>query len=110
MDMQPEVLEYLETYGAGFDVLFQLTGCALAKAGTNVAEVNIGEEHHAIGVRAAFDDRESEDRKSTRLNSSHRTISYAVFCLKKKTDLQLGQEIKPPTHPRQDRISSELRH
>src|SRR5437762_11375882 len=27
----------------------------------------------------------SEDRKSTRLNSSHRCISYAVFCLKKKT-------------------------
>src|SRR5437762_11401756 len=28
---------------------------------------------------------EEEDRKSTRLNSSHRCISYAVFCLKKKT-------------------------
>src|SRR5437879_9450138 len=27
------------------------------------------------------------DRKSTRLNSSHRCISYAVFCLKKKTQL-----------------------
>src|SRR5207248_7039770 len=27
---------------------------------------------------------QGEDRKSTRLNSSHRTISYAVFCLKKK--------------------------
>src|SRR5438094_7031984 len=27
---------------------------------------------------------ERVDRKSTRLNSSHRTISYAVFCLKKK--------------------------
>src|SRR5207245_4769377 len=27
-----------------------------------------------------------EDRKSTRLNSSHGSISYAVFCLKKKTD------------------------
>src|SRR5437764_9543267 len=26
------------------------------------------------------------DRKSTRLNSSHRCISYAVFCLKKKND------------------------
>src|SRR5207248_6157631 len=26
----------------------------------------------------------NRDRKSTRLNSSHRTISYAVFCLKKK--------------------------
>src|SRR2546430_9810222 len=27
------------------------------------------------------------DRKSTRLNSSHSQISYAVFCLKKKTDV-----------------------
>src|SRR3712207_7029784 len=30
-----------------------------------------------------------EDRKSTRLNSSHANISYAVFCLKKKTNLYL---------------------
>src|SRR5262245_64638109 len=30
-----------------------------------------------------------EDRKSTRLNSSHLGISYAVFCLKKKKNLQL---------------------
>src|SRR3712207_7063737 len=29
-------------------------------------------------------DREARDRKSTRLNSSHTNISYAVFCLKKK--------------------------
>src|SRR5207248_9305302 len=29
--------------------------------------------------------RSLRDRKSTRLNSSHRTISYAVFCLKKKS-------------------------
>src|SRR6202021_4294680 len=29
----------------------------------------------------------SQDRKSTRLNSSHANISYAVFCLKKKTKL-----------------------
>src|SRR5438876_9097173 len=28
------------------------------------------------------------DRKSTRLNSSHPSISYAVFCLKKKTNTQ----------------------
>src|SRR3712207_7711175 len=28
----------------------------------------------------------AEDRKSTRLNSSHANISYAVFCLKKKTN------------------------
>src|SRR5436189_604717 len=31
-----------------------------------------------------FGNKISEDRKSTRLNSSHRCISYAVFCLKKK--------------------------
>src|SRR5205814_8667774 len=30
-------------------------------------------------------DSQSQDRKSTRLNSSHLGISYAVFCLKKKT-------------------------
>src|SRR5258707_8520143 len=29
-----------------------------------------------------------EDRKSTRLNSSHANISYAVFCLKKKNNIQ----------------------
>src|SRR5699024_11666666 len=30
---------------------------------------------------------EDEDRKSTRLNSSHVSISYAVFCLKKKNNI-----------------------
>src|SRR5690242_21323481 len=38
-------------------------------------------------VRAAFlpeHEKETLDRKSTRLNSSHMSISYAVFCLKKK--------------------------
>src|SRR6516164_7366753 len=34
--------------------------------------------------------RPTQDRKSTRLNSSHSSISYAVFCLKKKTDLFQG--------------------
>src|SRR3712207_7018905 len=32
------------------------------------------------------DHRRDRDRKSTRLNSSHANISYAVFCLKKKKD------------------------
>src|SRR2546422_4499045 len=35
-----------------------------------------------------FHTRESGDRKSTRLNSSHGYISYAVFCLKKKKKKQ----------------------
>src|SRR2546426_3794402 len=33
--------------------------------------------------------RSNEDRKSTRLNSSHLVISYAVFCLKKKRKLRV---------------------
>src|SRR5690606_41974975 len=43
---------------------------------------------YLAGKRAALDaipDPEALDRKSTRLNSSHVKISYAVFCLKKKT-------------------------
>src|SRR2546427_9340703 len=36
------------------------------------------------GVRGAHPHLRARDRKSTRLNSSHSQISYAVFCLKKK--------------------------
>src|SRR2546430_12711176 len=39
-------------------------------------------EHRAPGRWSAL----RQDRKSTRLNSSHSQISYAVFCLKKKTN------------------------
>src|SRR2546430_10498643 len=38
-----------------------------------------------------------EDRKSTRLNSSHSQISYAVFCLKKKIKINTSQPIVPCT-------------
>src|SRR5258708_10836352 len=42
------------------------------------------------------------DRKSTRLNSSHQIISYAVFCLKKKTESpaaagSLARDLTPPS-------------
>src|SRR5437773_10035554 len=48
------------------------------------------------GVRAGRQGRSvtqgaAQDRKSTRLNSSHITISYAVFCLKKKTKYTQSQ-------------------
>src|SRR2546426_3653723 len=47
------------------------------------------EVHRGLGVpraheHPALDGLDGEDRKSTRLNSSHLVISYAVFCLKKK--------------------------
>src|SRR5258708_27882228 len=37
------------------------------------------------------------DRKSTRLNSSHQIISYAVFCLKKKKNLRRSMVAQHPT-------------
>src|SRR5689334_24195498 len=42
------------------------------------------------GVAAAAAANGQRDRKSTRLNSSHSSISYAVFCLKKKNTKQLA--------------------
>src|SRR5207249_6684974 len=41
-----------------------------------------------LGARYLRDRALLEDRKSTRLNSSHVSISYAVFCLKKKTTVR----------------------
>src|SRR5256885_13098688 len=48
------------------------------------------------------DDRAPEpdhrDRKSTRLNSSHLVISYAVFCLKKKKHRTMPEQAQPAAH------------
>src|SRR5690554_7291307 len=56
-----------------------MTGLILASASPRRAELlsQIGVSHRACPA-------DIEDRKSTRLNSSHVRISYAVFCLKKK--------------------------
>src|SRR5438094_6536667 len=43
-----------------------------------------GEPDSTVAESTRTSRRPTSDRKSTRLNSSHRTISYAVFCLKKK--------------------------
>src|SRR3712207_8503524 len=48
--------------------------------------------HKGSGSRAP-----SQDRKSTRLNSSHANISYAVFCLKKKRDEKVGKSLNRPS-------------
>src|SRR5438874_10688951 len=54
------------------------TVCEGVKDGDNILLVRRAERAHTDVERAV-------DRKSTRLNSSHVEISYAVFCLKKKT-------------------------
>src|SRR5699024_11651008 len=52
-----------------------------------------------------FLNRAALDRKSTRLNSSHVSISYAVFCLKKKTGYGLSRRELPPQSCYQQRDS-----
>src|SRR5256885_3266013 len=61
----------------------------------NVGQSQANRADIRVGWRAEFVDATAphfrfrlklEDRKSTRLNSSHLVISYAVFCLKKKTE------------------------
>src|SRR5574337_1675647 len=47
-----------------------------------------------------------QDRKSTRLNSSHHSISYAVFCLKKKKKAQ-NRNLKEGLSNKKDELSKE---
>src|SRR2546430_10362572 len=58
-----------------------------------LAEYPYGTIQNSATAKAVLEATESElpfvrDRKSTRLNSSHSQISYAVFCLKKKKKIQ----------------------
>src|SRR5205807_9225385 len=43
---------------------------------------------HGVDPETIYESVYARDRKSTRLNSSHLVISYAVFCLKKKTNIK----------------------
>src|SRR5258708_13810624 len=52
--------------------------------GTPVFDRQIGRPVDVVGSDDEFLAGRKRDRKSTRLNSSHQIISYAVFCLKKK--------------------------
>src|SRR5438034_6811664 len=59
--------------------------------------LELDHQAHALPVRLV-----AQDRKSTRLNSSHTVISYAVFCLKKKIKKthasRLERERRRPHH------------
>src|SRR3712207_8983650 len=68
-------------HAVGGDQDQPVRGATLAEPGVRVLAQHPGEE--ARRCRGAEDGSEV-DRKSTRLNSSHANISYAVFCLKKK--------------------------
>src|SRR5260221_9040560 len=66
-----------------YTTLFRSLELEQAAGARRQAEV----EHLHDPARAEHDVRRLQDRKSTRLNSSHTVISYAVFCLKKNKQL-----------------------
>src|SRR5437773_4525885 len=71
-----------------YTTLFRSVGagrCARGVARGDLVVVRGAVGEAAVG-EAGRGGRADRDRKSTRLNSSHITISYAVFCLKKKND------------------------
>src|SRR5256885_11462169 len=71
-------------------------------AALSIGQNDIGLRGEAVAhVSDGFSPQTNVDRKSTRLNSSHLVISYAVFCLKKK--------IPPPRAPRLHRTPADHR-
>src|SRR3712207_8248253 len=74
-------------YTFGFDTAVNIATEAIDRLHTTA------ESHHRVlivevmGRHAGWIALHSGDRKSTRLNSSHANISYAVFCLKKKKNV-----------------------
>src|SRR5690625_6270850 len=63
---------------------YQTTQLAEPIVGPGYVDIEL-ENGQAKRIRIHHAHLEEEDRKSTRLNSSHVAISYAVFCLKKKS-------------------------
>src|SRR5690242_21409036 len=66
-----------------YTTLFRSSGARFQRVGRDVLELLAERLGGTIDGHAAKTLGE-QDRKSTRLNSSHMSISYAVFCLKKK--------------------------
>src|SRR5690625_3001508 len=73
-------------------------------SGAIVVKANIEGEKEE--VESEESNKDESDRKSTRLNSSHVAISYAVFCLKKKIN-RLVEQSFPPIIPLKISISKE---
>src|SRR2546430_14432848 len=64
--------------------IYELSGELRRERGVDVATVIDGDHREQVLDARAERTGVRKDRKSTRLNSSHSQISYAVFCLKKK--------------------------
>src|SRR3712207_8514849 len=70
-------------------VLAHAASLCVSAGGCDAVRGLVGLEQRRLAT-----ERRKEDRKSTRLNSSHANISYAVFCLKKKKRLSVYSYFK----------------
>src|SRR5947199_6871217 len=77
-------------------------GCEFVDDHGSEALTRLVDELAALLVRLG-----GEDRKSTRLNSSHLGISYAVFCLKKKKNIIKRKQTRHDARTRDNRSNSE---
>src|SRR3712207_8774099 len=78
---------YTTLFRSGRTRLMSRRGNDLTNLCPEIASLGSHRDTVLDGELVAFVD--GEDRKSTRLNSSHANISYAVFCLKKKNNFNI---------------------
>src|SRR5690242_21467851 len=88
-----------------YTTLFRSSGGAFAPVAVTAPEGCLVNARRPAAVVAG--NTETSDRKSTRLNSSHMSISYAVFCLKKKKNnttrsaIDIHRRLRPDHQPLQ---------
>src|SRR5690625_753357 len=126
MDKLPVLSRILQVPDRGRTIVFTRTKRTAAQTAQELADLGFhvgavhGDLHQQAREKALQGFRDgtvpilvaTDDRKSTRLNSSHVAISYAVFCLKKKTDYRMDRLMRaqrgegrgrageaPSTHP-----------
>src|SRR5258708_24999169 len=76
-----------------YTTLFRSTNTAAPKPASGIADLF----PDFVVAKAKSFEIKRRDRKSTRLNSSHQIISYAVFCLKKKKKLYKEKDLRLAT-------------
>src|SRR5256886_3919262 len=86
--MAPQKVHVRVLIGEVLPLDFKLGASAVQLEAVTVAAATTGVEMRTSEAATNVTQQQIKDRKSTRLNSSHSQISYAVFCLKKKKHIE----------------------
>src|SRR5688572_32151949 len=85
-----DILGQLKSFSINRDELDDAFENGMGFDGSSITGFNAIEESDMLAMPDPSTFAVLPDRKSTRLNSSHSQISYAVFCLKKKKKIKVG--------------------